>query len=138
MSPRDQAKLETSRCSLPPEVGAKYRQELLFGSHQWRLMYRSIRSANQGMNGFVKDPDHEALHDAGRRRLFGTAAQSVLTALLLMAANVRKIQSFITTSAVNSNAAVRRIRRRRTPSVEIWRPRAPKVSSIGPDPPLTS
>ena len=47
------------------------------------------------MNGYVKDPAHEALDDAGRRRLFGTAAQSILAALLLMAANVRKIQTFI-------------------------------------------
>jgi hypothetical protein len=38
------------------------------------------------MNGYIKDPAHEALDDAGRRRLFGTAAQSLLTALLLMAA----------------------------------------------------
>ncbi|HVA10172.1 MAG TPA: hypothetical protein VNG12_25940 [Acidimicrobiales bacterium] len=47
------------------------------------------------MNGFLKDPAHEALDDAGRRRVHGVAAQSLFTALLALAANVRKIRSFL-------------------------------------------
>jgi hypothetical protein len=47
------------------------------------------------MNGYVKDPAHEALDDAGRRRLHGVAARSVLVAFLLLAANVRKIRTFL-------------------------------------------
>ena len=124
--------------TLPPEAGAKFRQEILFGSDRWHLMYRSIRSADEGMNGFVKDPAHEALDDAGRRRLFGTAAQSLLTAFLLLAANVRKIQSFIASRAINADGPVRHTRRRRTRSVEIWRPKASTISTIGPDPPPAS
>jgi hypothetical protein len=122
----------------PPEAGAKFRQEFLFGSDQWHQMYSSVRSANEGMNGYIKDPAHEALDDAGRRRLFGTAAQSLLTALLLMAANVRKIQAFIANSAAGPGSPARRTRRRRTRSVSIWRPKAPASSTIGPDPPLVS
>ena len=94
--------------TVPPEAGAKYRQELLFGSDRWRLMYGTIRSANEGLNGYVKDPAHEALDDAGRRRLFGTAAQSILAALLLMAANVRKIQSFFAISVAGPDSPARR------------------------------
>ena len=124
--------------TLPPEAGAKYRQEFLFGSEPWHQMYSSVRSANEGMNGYIKDPAHEALDDAGRRRLFGTAAQSILTALLLMAANVRKIQSFIANSAASPGSPTRRPRRRRTRSVGTWRPKAPANSTIGPDPPLVS
>jgi len=124
--------------TLPPEAGAKYRQELLFGSERWHLMYGAIRSANEGMNGYVKDPAHEALDDAGRRRLFGTAAQSILAALLLMAANVRKIQSFIAISSASSDSPARRPRRRRTPSLGAWRPKAPTISTIGPDPPVVA
>ena len=124
--------------TLPPEAGAKFRQEILFGSDRWHLMYRSIRSADEGMNGFVKDPAHEALDDAGRRRLFGTAAQFLLTAFLLLAANVRKIQSFIASRAINADGPVRHTRRRRTRSVEIWRPKASTISTIGPDPPPAS
>jgi hypothetical protein len=124
--------------TLPPEAGAKYRQELLFGSDQWHLMYSSVRSANEGMNGYIKDTAHEALDDAGRRRLFGTAAQSILTALLLMAANVRKIQAFIANSAALPGSPARRPRRRRTRSVGTWRPQAPTISTIGPDPPPVS
>jgi hypothetical protein len=37
--------------TLPPAAGAKYRQELLFGSDRWHLIYGTIRSANEGMNG---------------------------------------------------------------------------------------
>jgi hypothetical protein len=106
--------------SVECDAGAKYRQEFLFGSDRWHLMYRSIRSANEGMNGFVKDLAHQALDNAGRWRLFGTAAQSILVALLLMAANVRKIQSFIAwRSSSSPGAPARRTRRRRTRSVEI-------------------
>ena len=101
-------------------------------------MYRTIRSANEGMNGYVKDPAHEALDDAGRRRLFGTAAQSILAALLLMAANVRKIQTFIANSVASSDSPARRPRRRRTPSLGAWRPKTPTISTIGPDPPVVA
>jgi hypothetical protein len=90
------------------------------------------------MNGYVKDPAHEALDDAGRRRLLGTAAQSILTALLMMAANVRKIQTIIAISAASADSPARRPRRRRTPSLGAWRPKAPMISTVGPDPPLVS
>ncbi len=84
-------------------------------------------------------PAHEALAIAGRRRLSGTAAQSILVALLLMAANVRKIQAFITSrSSANPDTPARRARRRRTRSVKIWRPEAPANSTTGPDPPVVS
>ncbi|HUI04890.1 MAG TPA: hypothetical protein VLZ77_15225, partial [Acidimicrobiales bacterium] len=49
----------------------------------------------EGANGFLKDPAHEALDDAGRRRVHGVAAQSVFVALLILAANIRKIRSFM-------------------------------------------
>lgn len=124
--------------TLPPEAGAKYRQQLLFGSQRWHRMYSSVRNANEGMNGFIKDTAHEALDDPGRRRLFGTAAQSILTALLLLAANVRKIQTFITSTAVSSGSPARRPRRRRTRSVGTWRPKTPAIATVGPDPPLVS
>ncbi len=42
----------------------------------------------------MKDPAHQALNQPGRRRARGIAAQSVFTALLLMAANIRKIHAW--------------------------------------------
>ena len=42
----------------------------------------------------MKDTAHEALAAPGRRRVRGIAAQSIFVALLLMAANFRKIAAF--------------------------------------------
>jgi hypothetical protein len=96
-----------------------------------------LRNTNEGFNGYVKDPAHEALDDAGSRRLNGVAAQSILTALLFLAANVRKIRAFL------NDAAARRVApdqhrprsRRRTRSRDTWHPLAAAASATtGPDP----
>ena len=126
--------------TIPPEAGGKYRQSLLFASSEWQSTYATLRNTNEGFNGYVKDPAHEALDDPGRRRLNGVAAQSILTALLLLAANVRKIRTFLADEAVRRAAPDHpslRPRRRRTRSLETWRPRASATSlNAGPDPPL--
>ena len=54
----------------------------------------TYRNTIEGWNGYVKDPAHEALAAPGRRRVRGIAAQSIFVALLLMAANFRKIAAF--------------------------------------------
>lgn len=68
------------------------------------------------------------------------AAQSILTALLLLAANVRKIRTYMEEAVVRRTAPEHlrpRPRRRRTRSLETWRPRAMAASATaGPDPPL--
>ena len=53
-----------------------------------------MRNTIEGLNGYVKDPAHEALAQPARRRVRGIAAQSLFTALLLMAANIRKIRAW--------------------------------------------
>jgi hypothetical protein len=58
-------------------------------------MYATARNTIEGFNGFIKDGVHEALADPMRRRMRGRAAQHLLTALLVMAANVRKIRAFM-------------------------------------------
>ena len=126
--------------TLAPEAGAKLRQSLLFGSAEWHRTYASLRNTNEGFNGYVKDPAHEALDNAGRRRLNGVAPQTILTALLLLTANVRQIRTFLEEAAARRAAlgAFRpRPRRRRTRSLDTWRPRA-EVAPItsGPDPPI--
>jgi hypothetical protein len=47
------------------------------------------------MNGFIKDGAREAVGDPERRRIRGVAAQSVLVAFQLFAANMRKIEEFL-------------------------------------------
>ena len=58
-----------------------------------------MRNTIEGLNGLVKDPAHEALAQPARRRVRGIAAQSIFTALLLMAANIRKIRAWRTLTA---------------------------------------
>ncbi len=115
--------------TLPPTEGVKFRQPLHFGSTEWHERYRSIRSANEGMNGFVKDPAHEALGEAGRRRVMGRAAQSLIVAFLLMAANVRKILAFRANRLRTSAERPVRRRRRRANPATIWRPKAPAIAA---------
>ena len=123
--------------TLPPEAGANFRQELLFGSPQWKTAYNSLRNTNEGMNGYLKDPANEALDDPGRRRIHGVAAQSVLVAFLVVAANVRKIRTFM--SWRSGTLSRRRPRRRTTEPVSAWRPPSPGVAlTADPDPPLTA
>jgi hypothetical protein len=80
--------------TLPPEEGAKFAQELPHGSPEWHATYTMLRNSNEGMNGFIKDGAREAVDDPERRRIRGVAAQSVLVAFQLFAANMRKIDEF--------------------------------------------
>ena len=120
--------------TIPPEAGAKLSQELLYGSAEWHAVYATLRNSNEGFHGYVKDPAHEALDDPARRRVHGVAAQSLCTALLLLAANVRKIRTFLKQNPTPLPPAARpRARRRRSASLDHWRPKGMQVT-----PPSTS
>jgi hypothetical protein len=73
-----------------------------------------LRNTIEGLNGYAKDPAHQALGQPGRRRVRGIAAQSLFTALLLMAANIRKIRTWRLLTNSAKAAAAQRARRRRT------------------------
>ncbi len=125
--------------TVPPSAGAKFHQELLFESPEWKFAYNSLRNTNEGMNGYIKDPSHEALDDPGRRRIHGVAAQSLSVALLVVAANVRKIRSFLAARAGERSGKSRRPRRRKTMPITHWRPpTSVATGSSDPDPPLTA
>jgi hypothetical protein len=114
-----------SSITIAPDVGARYRQDLAFGSPQWARIYATYRNTIEGLNGYVKDPAHESLHSPGRRRVRGIAAQSVFVALLLMAANFRKIAAYRNlVENGRSDEVVERARRRRV-SITDFRPPAP-------------
>ena len=80
--------------TIAPDTGARYRQDLPYGSPAWHQAYATLRNTIEGLNGYAKDPAHQALAQPGRRRVRGLAAQSIFTALLLMAANIRKIRAW--------------------------------------------
>jgi hypothetical protein len=126
--------------TIHPEAGAKFAQDLPYQSPQWQATYHRLRNATEGMNGFLKDPAHEALDDAGRRRVHGVAAQSVFTALLALAANVRKIRSFLEQRAISARKVRRLPSRRRTRRLSDWLPTAPATTGTpqGPDPPTSA
>ena len=83
-----------SSITISVDVGVRHRQELAFGSNEWHNRYATLRNSIEGLNGYIKDPCHEALSQPGRRRVRGIAPQSIFVTVLLMAANVRKTNSF--------------------------------------------
>jgi hypothetical protein len=99
--------------TIPPDAGARYRQDLPYGSAAWRARYATLRNTIEGLNGYAKDPARQALAAPGRRRVRGIAACSLFTALLLMAANIRKIRAWRALTASAKAATARRARRRR-------------------------
>jgi len=103
----------TSSVSFPPTAGAKYAQALHYGSPEWQEMYSTARNTIEGMNGYVKDANHEALEQPGRRRVRGYAAQYLFAAVLVVSANIRKIQGFITKAAADGAGVVSIVGKRR-------------------------
>ena len=111
-----------SAITLAPDVGARYRQDLAFGTESWARTYATYRNTIEGLNGFVKDPAHEALAEPGRRRVRGVAAQSLFVTLLLMAANFRKVATFRHMVAEGRADKVAERARRRRVSLSGYRP----------------
>ena len=99
--------------TIAPDTGARYRQDLPYGSPAWHARYATLRNTIEGLNGYAKDPAHQALAQPARRRVRGIAAQSIFTALLLIAANIRKIRAWRALTAPDKARITRRARRRR-------------------------
>jgi hypothetical protein len=99
--------------TIAPDVGARYRQDLPYASPAWHARYATLRNTIEGLNGYAKDPAHQALGQPARRRIRGIAACSLFTALLLMAANIRKIRTWRALTASPAAATAQRARRRR-------------------------
>ena len=100
--------------TIAPDAGARYRQDLPYGSPAWHKSYATLRNTIEGLNGLIKDPAHEALAQPARRRVRGIAAQSIFTALLLMAANIRKIRAWRALTTSDEARITHRARQRRT------------------------
>ena len=98
--------------TITPGTGARYRQDLPYGSPAWHKTYATLRNTIEGLNSYAKDPAHQALAAPGRRRIRGITAQSIFTALLLTAANIRKIRAWRALTADGKAATAQRARRR--------------------------
>jgi len=111
-----------SAVTVAPDIGARHRQDLAFGSEDWARTYATYRNTIEGWNGYVKDTAHEALAQPGRRRVRGIAAQSFFVTFLLMAANFRKIAAFRQLVADGPAAEAAERARRRRVSLAGYRP----------------
>ena len=100
--------------TIAPDIGARYRQDLPYGSPAWHQCYATLRNTIEGLNGYAKDTAHQALAAPARRRVRGIAACSLFTALLLTAANIRKIRAWRALTATGQTRITRRARRRCT------------------------
>jgi len=100
--------------TIAPDIGARYRQDLPYASPAWHKTYATLRNTIEGLNGYAKDPAHQALAQPARRRVRGIAAQSLFTALLLMAANIRKIRAWRALTTRDKARITQRARRRRS------------------------
>jgi hypothetical protein len=114
-----------SAVTIAPDVGARFRQDLAFGSEQWASTYAAYRNTIEGLNGFMKDSAHEALQSPARRRVRGIAAQSLFVGLLAMAANIRKIAAFRALVAEGLGPKVAERAKRRRMSIIDYRPPPP-------------
>lgn len=108
--------------TIAPDTGARYRQDLPYGTPAWHERYATLRNTIEGLNGYAKDPAHEALAQPARRRVRGIAAQSIFTALLLMAANIRKIRASRELAAEQQSGDTSRRARRRRASLPDYQP----------------
>jgi hypothetical protein len=108
--------------TIAPDVGARHRQDLPFGTKEWARTYATYRNTVEGLNGYVKDPAHEALAEPARRRVRGIAAQSVFVTLLLLASNFRKIAAWRAVVTEGRAEKVAERARRRRVSLTSYRP----------------
>lgn len=81
--------------SIPADANAKYRQDVLWMSAQWRIDYSVIRSLNEGGNSVLKRVAAGKLDEPQLRLARGFAAQSILVAILICAANILEIKRFL-------------------------------------------
>ena len=85
-----------------PEDGIRDAQFFRYQSKEWSDAYRVGRNTDESYHAYVKSAGHEALDVSARRRIRGFAAQQVLTTILLVSANIRKIIKFLTDRATQA------------------------------------
>lgn len=66
-----------------------------YQSTQWANHYHHLRNNVESFNDYVKDVGTFALAQAGRRRMRGSTAESILVVITIAAANLRKIRQFL-------------------------------------------
>jgi hypothetical protein len=121
-------------------AGAKWLQDLHYGSDEHHAVYSTLRNTIEGTNGVLKNGCHEGLGDSRRRPTRGLAAATLFSAVLIWAANLRRIHNFLAEAVPSANhdgpVRKRRASKPRT-SWEEGRRRAVRRPQDPPPPPPT-
>jgi hypothetical protein len=115
---KSQKKLVPKACrqvtiKMPVGVGAKFGQELRFGSERWSKLYRTSRSTNEGTNGIAKRAHPIDISNPNIRRVRGVAAQTILHSIQLMAINLDRIRAFLTAKVHDPDWSAKNQRRQK-------------------------
>lgn len=96
------------------EDGAKYRQNLPYGSPEQIDLYHRLRQGTEGVHGTAKDEAKVALANPGRRRVRGWAAMQVFTAFLFAETATQRIMTFLNNAVEDHEGHLYVPRRKRT------------------------
>jgi hypothetical protein len=98
---------------------AKFGQELQYKSPEWSAAYNPVRATIEAYNGFIKDGNYEALDQSSKRRVRGYTAQFFLCSLLVLSANLRKIDTWFAEREERKGAPAKKGRaKRRTDTID--------------------
>lgn len=90
-----QARVALSASDPGADIWLRNNRPFTPGSDEAQRRYNQARNTSEGVNGFSKDAAFEALAANQVRRAHGLAANMLLATFQLMAANLRKIRSFL-------------------------------------------
>jgi len=78
----------------PATAGAKFLQDIRFGTEVWSKLYSRARNFIESTNAFLKDEGMNAMGAAGRRRVRGHSKQFLIVSMLIFAANLRRMNTY--------------------------------------------
>jgi len=81
--------------TIPYSLGTGIEQAEPYFSEAWKDLNGRFRSANEGKNGALKDPAKIGIGAKGRRRVNGLAANGLLLACQVAAANLQRLTTFL-------------------------------------------
>jgi len=79
---------------IPREAGLKYEQKFVHREAKWSKWY-ALRSTVEGFNSFIKDQSPMNIEDGSKRRARGNTFAALVATLVIVDANIRKIEAFI-------------------------------------------
>jgi hypothetical protein len=79
---------------IPRDAGLKYRQKFVHLGKKW-IDWFGLRSTVEGFNDYIKDQSPISVQDASKRRARGNTFAAIVATLIVVVANIRKIDGFV-------------------------------------------